>query len=233
MTPDRIRTYLLGGLTPEERQQIDDRTFTDDAFESEVEEAEADLLDDWARGKLAPADAARVRNRYPEHRRRTASLLARHVGAPARPAARMRRYWWIAAAILVVGLAPLILRLRPSQPALQHPHPAVAPQPKPIVLALTIPTTRGSTPPVFTLAGPDAEIKLTAPAVPGYREFELRLESGDRGIVFTREVTSEGGELAAVCSAAALPDGNYDLVISGRKGGAMELASVYSFRIRR
>src|SRR5271165_1257463 len=60
MDEKQLREYLLGGLTPEEREQIECRIFEDDDFADSLREIEADLLDCFTSGTLNEADRGRV-----------------------------------------------------------------------------------------------------------------------------------------------------------------------------
>jgi hypothetical protein len=48
--------YLLGSLPEEQQVQIEDRAFADQAYLAELQAAEADLIDAYVRGGLAPAE---------------------------------------------------------------------------------------------------------------------------------------------------------------------------------
>ena len=57
----QLAEYVLGRLSQEERDQIAERLFTDPEAVNELEGVEADLIDDYARGRLGKADAEIVR----------------------------------------------------------------------------------------------------------------------------------------------------------------------------
>src|ERR1700676_3399350 len=59
MDNKQLREYLLGGLTPEERGQIENRIFEDDDFADFLREKEADLLDGLTTGTLNEEDRRR------------------------------------------------------------------------------------------------------------------------------------------------------------------------------
>src|SRR5690348_12422503 len=57
-TPDQeklIRRFLLGELASREREPVEERLLTDEAFLNQVEAAEDDLVDDYVHGKLSSA----------------------------------------------------------------------------------------------------------------------------------------------------------------------------------
>ena len=51
--PTEIHDYLMGRLTPERAEQIEQRILTDDAFHEEVEIVEEELLDRYAQGRIS------------------------------------------------------------------------------------------------------------------------------------------------------------------------------------
>lgn len=51
-----IRRFLLGELASREREPVEKRLLTDDAFNGQVEAAEDDLVDDYVHGKLSSAE---------------------------------------------------------------------------------------------------------------------------------------------------------------------------------
>ena len=52
---NEIKAYLLGGLSPERMEQIEQRILTDNAFHEEIEIMEEELVDHYAQGKM-PGD---------------------------------------------------------------------------------------------------------------------------------------------------------------------------------
>jgi len=108
MSDPVLRQYLLGRLTEEERHQIEERAFEDDAFEDRLSSIEYDLLDDWARGVLSVEDRLIVESRFPADKRASAKVLSARV-ANSYPGTPSRRWWlWAAAAVVLVGLIPAV-----------------------------------------------------------------------------------------------------------------------------
>jgi hypothetical protein len=130
-----IRQYLLGGLTPAQREQVERRVFTDSRYRERVELAEAELIDEYADGALAEDEYRAFAGRYlatphlrlgvrvvEELQRRAArgaAAGAEQVAAaaeppPSRPDPR-RRWGWLAALrrhrtpVLVTGLALIVV----------------------------------------------------------------------------------------------------------------------------
>ena len=98
--PMQLRDYLLGRLSEEERDQIGNRILEDPDFFDEMKEAEADLLDDLVRGKLAEADRAETERLFRDcsERVRFAKALSTRVS----PARKGWRALGIAATITVL-----------------------------------------------------------------------------------------------------------------------------------
>lgn len=60
---NRIRSYLLGQLTDDERQLVEERIFTDPAFFADVQMTEEELLEDYVFKILPPEEAERFASR--------------------------------------------------------------------------------------------------------------------------------------------------------------------------
>lgn len=175
------RLYLLGELPAEERSRFEDRYLGDPDLFARVEEAEAELLDEWAAGRLPPAQGARLEARFGESeagRRRLAFARALKERAAAgaqapgphperslpggftrhRPA---RVALWAAGAVAAASLALLAWReLSPSPP-----FPPDGPPPVVASLRLSPGLARG--------AGAGAEVALPD----GAGVLELRLDT--------------------------------------------------------
>ena len=55
-----LRLHLLGELSEAEQAQLEQRLMTDPDFFAQLEVAEDELADDYVRGKLTPAENAKV-----------------------------------------------------------------------------------------------------------------------------------------------------------------------------
>jgi hypothetical protein len=92
--------YLLGTLSEEERERIEERYFSDDAQFEEVEIAEEELLDRYVRGELSASDAAQfevrvARSTRLQERVEFAKLFAQRLRtAGADGATSSRKTWW-------------------------------------------------------------------------------------------------------------------------------------------
>ena len=65
--------YLLGSLSAEETERLDELSVSDDAFASRLSEVENDLVDDYVRGTLSPETAKQLLAIYessPERRQK-------------------------------------------------------------------------------------------------------------------------------------------------------------------
>ncbi len=228
MDTTRLRAYLLGRLPEAERLEIESRVFEDDDFDSRMQEAQTDLLDDWARGRLSSADAEAVQRRFAPQERSLAMLLARRAQPIAAPPKRSVRVWLAVAALLCVAIATAHLMRRPAEPAREQPVAQVPPEPNLQILALNKPSTRGASVPLFRLSPRAATIRITAPATGGLARYELALESSAAPI--RQAVVPSSGIISLDLPAARVPVGNCDLLVFGPDG---VLLAAYSFRIER
>ncbi|HEV3469799.1 MAG TPA: hypothetical protein VG148_10795 [Pyrinomonadaceae bacterium] len=129
MRDENIVAYLLEELPAEEMERFEDECFAQEDWPAQLEQAEEDLIDDYLRGALTPAQRRHFKQNYLTtdarlERVRHAAALLHHVaeGEPvpaadvARPragqtwAARLRAFWSaqraaaaLAAAAVVVG----------------------------------------------------------------------------------------------------------------------------------
>lgn len=125
-----VRRYLLGDLPGDEREELEKRLLSNDDLFELAEAVEADILDDYDRGELAPGQRERVEaylQASPEGRLRLAVVR----GLAKVPAGRVlpfRRFYpedWPAraaaiAAMLVMGVGAVLLsQWRPDLPVNQ------------------------------------------------------------------------------------------------------------------
>jgi hypothetical protein len=59
-----IARYLLGELPEEQQVEIEDRAFSDKEYLAAITAVENDLIDEYARGELSPADRQRFESRF-------------------------------------------------------------------------------------------------------------------------------------------------------------------------
>jgi hypothetical protein len=188
-TADRIRAYLLAQLDESSLAEAEERLLTDDVFARELEVVETELVDDYATGRLSPADRAafeHVASERPRLQERVAfaRTLAQRSAGEVSP--RTTRRTWLAVAAAVACLATgawLVWQLgaadRSAPLSVESPTPAPAPsdppaatpgppdrqvQAPPPTPAPQVPVQR-ATPPVFAVLLSPAMTRGTAPQV--------------------------------------------------------------------
>lgn len=238
MNDGLLREYLLGRLAENERHAIENRAFEDDAFEDRLREVEYDLLDDWARGEIAEADRAVIERRFPAEKLAVArSMQRRSVSVHSPAPVRNWMPWAVAAAMLLcIGLGGYFWReasrLRAElEEAKNRPTPSLAPAPSIVTLALNVPSTRGTSAPVFRIPSTAGLVQVTMEVEPGYEFYEVRVESADRGLVFSQGLRASNSGIVLNIPAPLLSTGNYDFVLSGQRNGTTNLLATYSCRI--
>jgi hypothetical protein len=73
-TADPVRDYLLGVLEGQEKEAVEDRLFTDDAFLARLDDAEEQLVREYVESVLSPEDKKRFDDNFlasPRRRRNT------------------------------------------------------------------------------------------------------------------------------------------------------------------
>jgi hypothetical protein len=191
--------YLVGALPDEEAERLDELSIADDGFAARLDEAENDLVDAYARGRLTGETLERFRSFYlasPERMKKVAlaeALLAREkrTARPRVAILRPRSLLGMAAALLLVtGAYRLAENLRRpggntappvaavKAPVVRAPGPAqpepIAPAPTPapaprIVALLLLPQTRG-------VARPPS---VSVPPGTDFLALRLQLDSAD------------------------------------------------------
>ncbi len=181
MSLDMQREYLLGGLTPDEREKIAEEYFSsDDAFD-QMMEAERDLLDAYARGELRGTDKLRVERHLLASDSQLRKLaVAKALAGAAQPRRSVYlRYLPYAAMLLVgVGLSVQYYRGRPASAPTGVVAKKSAP---PFVIELASNAVRGG----------DARQTI---AIPGTAEIvRIRFEASELDGVLTAELLAGGG----------------------------------------
>jgi len=107
-TDGGLGRYLLGDLTPEEEERVELEYLAGDEAMALVQEAEDDLIDDYARGRLSPRDARRFEERLlPRPGMPERVAFARTLAAQQPPQGRRLARPWLAwaAAVLLAGVS--------------------------------------------------------------------------------------------------------------------------------
>ena len=233
MDEKQLREYLLGGLTPEEREQIECRMFEDGDFADLLREREADLLDGFTSGTLNQED-----------RRRFAPLAGNAAWAaklavsqwiatqPAHaPVGRTMRItpWWLgwAAALAVATLAVWMARENNRLRALAD-KPAAS-----LVasISMTAGTQRDSSDRTFVIPASAEVLRIEVAAESGYADYVLSVEGS--GASFTVPALVHAETVVGWIPSAMLPSGHYDFLLKARRSGASVLLATYPIRIER
>lgn len=245
-----IEQYILGGLSYTQRLEVARDLFADEAAFDRALDAEADLLDAFARGELPGAEAAAFTEllRSPADQRRMsfARALARQVAGERTRGRAARRFafprWfraarlpeailataWIVPAVLSGYLFTTTIRLKSRIAELSNAPPA----PMPAMFALFIP-------PGLTRGSGDAT-RIHAPAASAIGQLQLGLETpwagGAYAVTLLREgdaVWAQSGvaesgsrSIAVLIPGYAISRGRYTASLSRPHG---TLASQYDF----
>jgi hypothetical protein len=234
MDKKQLHEYLLGGLTPEEREQIECRIFEDDDFADSLREMEADLLDRFTSGKLNEADRGRVAvlTSNPAWASKLAVSKWIATQAASAPLQRPPRTppWWLgwAAALAVAILAGWMVRENGRLRVLLAKPTATS-----LVasISLTTGTQRGGSDRTLAIPASSEVLRVEVPAESGYNEYLLSVENS--GGSFTVPAQRRGETAFAWVPSAMLPSGHYDFILKGQRGGATELLATYPVRIER
>jgi hypothetical protein len=232
-----LRAYLLGHATPEDAERVEARLLEDQDVFDAVREAEHDLFDEYARGRLAAGDRARFLERFGTQTDRIAfarALAARTGGGTVLRFARFTRPRWIqaaAAALLVVAAGSVLLTRRHPEkgPYPFSPEIRTAPSAGVTVAVLTLGTSRA--------ASTAASVAL--PKKSAALELHIRLDPADRFDSYSVSVRSSAnaivwqaanlpaavvnGELTitATIDASALAAGSYEVAVQGNNNDVL------------
>ena len=237
MTEVALRAYLLGKLTESEAERIEARLIEDAGLFAEMETAEDDLFDAFARGSLDADERARFLERFgaDHQRRRFAQALVRRTSSR-RPAPLVPRRWigLAAAATLVIVVGGVLMRQRSVEAPGTHPAaaPATVAPAAPIAtrVSLAIGGSRSVGAATKVAVAPDATVV----------DFEIRLNPADKFPAYYTEIRSQannivwadaartvtnGGDLIvhAVVPVDRLPAGTYEIAVrGGANAGALD-----------
>jgi anti-sigma factor RsiW len=227
----QLREYLLGGLTPEERGQIEYRLFDDDDFADSLRETEADLLDGFTSGTLNEEDrrrfAALAGNPAWAAKLEVSQWIARQ-SAPLGWRTRTTPRWlgWAAALIAAIVAGWMArengrLRALPDKPAAS----LVA------SISMGAGTQREGSDRTFVIPASSEVLRVELPAESGYEDYVLTVEGS--GVSFSVPAALRGETVVGWIPSAILPPGHYDFLLKARRGGASELLATYPVKIER
>lgn len=258
VSPDVLRRFLLGALSPDEADAIGARLVDDDAFGDAMADAEEALIADHLAGTLPAAARAAFERVYlatPGHRARVETMRALtnrvNVEAPATAAAAGLSRWWAVAAslLLIAGLwwtqpapasrgAVATPTAAPDAPAVTPPAAPGTPaaQALPIVaLTLTPVVTRGSgAPPVAVVPRGTAQVALRLVGdLPAAADLTAEIAALDRDEIKRWPVDdaapgADGATRAVVVPPYAVPPGDFVLTLWA---GDADIVQRYAFRI--
>jgi hypothetical protein len=235
MTEAALRAYLLGQLPDSEAELVETRLIEDADLFSQMETAEDDLFDAFARGRLTPDERDRFLQRFgaESSRRRFANTLARRTSTEhVVPFVRRRWVGLALAAGLVMAVGAYLIPRQPEPSGRAEPIAAMpaaaAPAPVTSVIALALGTSRAA----------GAPVRVVVDRATAQMNFRIRLNPADRYPVYTVEIRStadnvvwgdaalqsanENGDLVihAVVPADRLPSGNYEIGVRGGPAAA-------------
>ena len=227
MDDKQLREYLLGGLTPEERGQIEHRIFEDDDFADFLRESEADLVDGFTSGTLNQEDrrrfAALASNPAWAAKLEISQWIAtQSARAPSGRATRTTPWWlgW-AAALATATVAGWMAWDNGHKPAAS----LVA------SISMAAGTQRDSSDRTFVIPAFSEVLRVEVPAESGYQDYVLSVEGS--GVSFSVAATLRAETVVGWIPSAMLPSGHYDFLLKARRSGALELLATYPVRIER
>ncbi|HZP48799.1 MAG TPA: hypothetical protein VFB07_09710 [Vicinamibacterales bacterium] len=231
---------MLGQLPTVDAERLEAELIEDATLFAAVREAEADLFDDWARGRLSTADRDRFLARFgTDDRLAFARALAARVaaGRPPGSSRSMLRLWLplavAAGLLLAVGAAYLIRsRQAPSDaPVARVAAPPAQPVPPALVAMIALGTSRaasgGTTIAVPASAG-SIELHVRLDPADRFDRYDMTLRSASNVVVWHGEdlkAAAVNGEAVLVQRVASVlvPDGPYELSVrGGGETGALE-----------
>jgi hypothetical protein len=114
-----LLAYRLGELSPEDREQLDERIICDQDFSDRIAETAYDLLDDYRAGRLERTQRQRVKKAFPQAELRSGSAPGFDLSRTARPASSATWRWfplWVASlAFVSAGLLLFFIHLHKAQ----------------------------------------------------------------------------------------------------------------------
>jgi hypothetical protein len=239
MTEPALRAYLLGKLTESEVELVENRLVEDPDLFAQIETAEDDLFDAFARGTLDADERTRFLERFGADRPRqqfAKALVTRTSSRKVVPFVQRRWVELAVAATLVMAVGAFVIPGQPvEEPLAPTPSsvrpPAAAPA-APITASVSVAlgSSRAAGGPAKVVIAPGAtrvEIRVRLNPADTFAAYAAQIRSQADNIVWADAVqtTTEGGELVvrAFVPADRLPPGTYEMAIrGGASAGALD-----------
>jgi hypothetical protein len=224
MDDKRLREYLLGGITPEEREQIEHRIFEDDDFADSLRASEADLLDGFTSGTLNEEDrrrfAAVASNPAWAAKLEVSQWIATQSAGARFGRATRTTPWWLgwAAALAAATVAGWMMRDKPAASLVAS-------------ISMAAGTQRDSSDRTLVIPASFEVLRVEVPAESGYQDYVLSVEGS--GASFSVPAVLRAETVVGWIPSAMLPSGHYDFLLKARRSGASELLATYPVRIER
>jgi hypothetical protein len=254
-----VRRYVLGDLTEDESQRLEEEYFVSDERFSQLLAVEEDLIEDFLRNRLGPGERERFEARFLTTERGRAKVAAQKLAQTAK-APSAKRVLPIAAAVitLAIGVAAFreFVEMRRQIDDLRRERAALRSEVTSLTELLRQQPSR-TVESVFSIAlrsgersiGPSATIVLPEGAAAAdlwlllsrdhYPAYVAVLQSVDGETVWTSPSlasrnTNGGKALVVRVPNASLEPLTYVVAVSGRKAdGTLEPVEDFSFRVRR
>jgi hypothetical protein len=243
---DRLRRFLLGTASEDERRQVEERLFGDEEFLAELEDGENALLDDYAHGRLPDAERPAFETRF----LRTAAGRERVAFAraasrwPRAGASRWRVAAWLPqAAAVLLALSTAVLGARTVQlgrelreernrssareldlarAAEAERSPVAPPDASPApAFVLGAGGSRGAEgAPELAVPADEPAVRIAAPLPPGAPQasYQAVLRTVEGALVWEDAgLQPDRGQILLVVPREALAPGDYILTLSGRQ----------------
>ena len=223
MNDKQLREYLLGGLTPEEREHVETHIFEDDDFADSLRQTEADLLDGFTSGTLNQEDrrrfAALAANPAWAAKLEVSQWIATQSARAPRARATRTTSWWLgwAAALAAAIAAGWMARDKPATLVAS--------------ISMAAGTQRDSSDRTFVIPASSEVLRVELPAESGYQDYVLSVEGA--GASFSVPAVLRAETVVGWIPSAMLPPGHYDFLLKARRSGASELLATYPVKIER
>lgn len=106
---ERIERYLLGELSPDEQAELEALYFSDSELLDRIDAAEDDLIDDYVRQELSPAQRLRFESHFLNEKRRERVRTAEALQKALHPRVSQRSAWALPLAASLFGAALLAI----------------------------------------------------------------------------------------------------------------------------